>query len=177
MKSFKRDIQLYKISKKQSTLRLFLDINIWIVLNYRVSNYFYKKNLFFISKIFWLINRILFSIDIDPGAKLGPGLRLVHPIGIVIGRNVFSERDLSVYQNVTIGGSNEKKRLYNDQTIEQPYFGEGVKVYASAVVIGPVVVGNNSIIAANSTIFKDIDQNMLAYATNKTKKLHEKNNL
>ncbi|EWH14542.1 serine acetyltransferase [Cellulophaga geojensis KL-A] len=173
MRSFKRDIQLYKIGKKTSTLRVFLDINIWIVLVYRFSNFFYNKNLFFISKIFWLFNRIIFSIDIDPGASLGPGLKLVHPIGIVIGRDVFSEGDLFVYQNVTIGGSDNKLRYYNGKKIEQPYFHKNVKIYSSSVVIGPIVVGNNSVIAANSTIFKDISANTMAYSVNMFKAIKE----
>lgn len=169
MKSFRRDIELYVEAKNSSKIKIFLDINIWIVLTYRISNFFYTKGFFLVSKFFWLWNRIVFSVDIDPGANLGPGLRLVHPVGIVIGRNVSSEGDLCVYQNVTIGGSNNKKKTHNGVEIEQPYFGKNVKIYASSVVVGPIVIGENVTIAANATIYKDIDNDSLAYSNNKSK--------
>lgn len=166
---FIRDIELYKKAKNSNSLKVFLDINIYMVLLYRISNFFYRYHIFIIAKIFWLLNRLLFCIDIDPGAKLGPGLRLVHPMSIVIGRDVISEGDLIVYQNVTIGGSNNKTSKYNDFVIKQPYFKKNVVLYASSVVIGPIIIGENSIIAANATISKNVADNSVAFGFNKSK--------
>lgn len=170
MKSFKRDIELYKLSYNTNRgLKIFLNVNIYIVMIFRISHFFYSINIFIIAKLFWLLNRLLFSIDIDPGAKLGPGLRLVHPIGIVIGRDVISEGDLVVYQNVTIGGSAGKEIRFNSIIIKQPYFKKNVTLYASSVVIGPIVLGTNVVVAANSTVFKDVLDNNLVYGINQIK--------
>ena len=169
IKHFFRDIQLYKSYKKSHVLKIFLDISIYMVLLYRISNFFYRNHVFIVAKIFWLLNRLLFCIDIDPGAKLGPGLRLVHPMSIVIGREVISEGDLVVYQNVTIGGSNNKTSEYNGQIIKQPYFKKNVILYASSVILGPIIIGENSIVAANATISKDVEDNNIAFGFNKTK--------
>jgi len=171
IKEFNRDIKLYKIAKKSNALKVFLDINIYMVLLYRISHVFYKYNIFIIAKLFWLLNRILFCIDIDPGAKLGPGLRLVHPMSIVVGRNVISEGDLVIYQNVTIGGSEDKTKQYNEITLKQPYFKKNVKLYASSVIIGPIVIGSNVVVAANSTVSKDVKNDLVVFGINKTKEI------
>jgi len=171
IKKFNRDIKLYKIAKKTNTLKVFLDINIYMVLLYRISHVFFKYHIFILAKLFWLINRLLFCIDIDPGAKLGPGLRLVHPMSIVVGRDVISEGDLVIYQNVTIGGSEDKVKQYNGITLKQPYFKKNVKLYASSVIIGPIVVGSNVVVAANSTVFKDVKKDSVVFGINKTKNI------
>ena len=169
LNNFRRDIFLYKKAKNINSIKVFLDINIYMVLLYRISHFFFKNHIFIIAKIFWLLNRLLFCIDIDPGAKLGPGLRLVHPMSIVVGRDVVSESDLVIYQNVTIGGSANKTSVHNNEIIKQPYFKKNVIIYASSVVIGPIVIGENVIIAANSTVFKDVEDEKLVFGINQIK--------
>jgi len=72
---------------------------------FRLSVLLYRGHLEPLAKIVWCFNRMLYDVDLDYKAKLAPGFRLVHGLGVVIGAGVVSEGPLTVYQGVTIGGS------------------------------------------------------------------------
>lgn len=165
MKAFRKDINRLN----GGWGRKLLNISFWIILNYRISNFFYYKKLFIISKFFWLFNRIVFTVDIDPGAKLAGGLRLVHPMCIVVGREVNSLGRLTLYQSTTLGGSNFKEAIHNGMIIKQPYIYDNVIIYTAAVIIGPIIIGKNSVISTNSTITKNVPENSVMFGVNKVK--------
>jgi serine O-acetyltransferase len=165
MKTFKKDIQRIE----GGVFRKMLNISFWIILNFRISNFFYRNGFFIISKFFWLANRIVFTVDIDPGANLAGGLKLTHPMCIVVGREVISLGNLTLYQSTTLGGSNNQEVIYNGKTVKQPYIYTNVIIYTSSVVIGPLIIGENSTVATNSTITKNVPENSIAYGVNKIK--------
>lgn len=72
---------------------------------FRLSALLYRGHVEPLAKIVWCLNRMLYHVDLDYKAKLAPGFRLVHGLGVVIGAGVVSEGPLTVYQGVTIGGS------------------------------------------------------------------------
>lgn len=78
-----------------------------------------------------------------------------HPIGLVIGRNVVIGEGCTIYQNVTIGVKDIKK-------LEYPSIGNNVIIYASAIIIGNVKIGDNSIIGAGCIVTKDVPENKVA---------------
>jgi serine O-acetyltransferase len=108
-------------------LKVSLDITIWIVLIYRISNVLNKIKLYPIAKFFWLINRIFFSVDIDPRANLEGGFVLIHGLNIVIGHEVRSSRLLKVYQGVTIGGNIGKRKTIDNIVTGQPVLDNALK--------------------------------------------------
>jgi serine O-acetyltransferase len=165
MKTFKRDIQRIE----GGIFRKMLNISFWIILNFRISNFFYINGFFIISKFFWLTNRIIFTVDIDPGADLAGGLKLTHPMCIVVGREVISLGKLTLYQSTTLGGSDNKEVVHNGRIVRQPYIYPGVIIYSASVVIGPLIIGENSTIAANSTITKNVPKDSIAYGVNTVK--------
>lgn len=72
-----------------------------------------------------------------------------------------------IYQNVTLG-SNMK---YNKETktwenVGSPILGENVIVSDGAKVLGPVVIGDNTVVGAGAIITKDIPANSVAYGVN-----------
>lgn len=77
---------------------------------FRLSALLYRGHLEPLAKIVWCLNRVLFHVDLDYKAKLAPGFRLVHGLGVVIGAGVVSEGPLTVYQGVTLGGSHGRHR-------------------------------------------------------------------
>lgn len=77
---------------------------------FRLSALLYRGHLEPLAKIVWCLNRVLYHVDLDYKAKLAPGFRLVHGLGVVIGAGVVSEGPLTVYQGVTIGGSHGRHR-------------------------------------------------------------------
>lgn len=127
---------------------------------FRLSSFFYRLHLAPFAKLIWYINRLLFHVDIDYRAKLAGGFRLVHGLGTVIGHEVVSEGSLTVYQGVTIGGSQKHSRMLKDGTvIRQPIIGHNVVVYTGAGIYGPVIIEDNCIIKAGSIISRDFGNN------------------
>ncbi|HBB2770671.1 TPA: serine acetyltransferase, partial [Escherichia coli] len=80
---------------------------------------------------------------------------LPHPVGIVIGKNVNIGKKCIVYQNVTIGVSNNKFEDY-------PVIGNNVTIYAGAIIIGKVIIGDNAIIGAGCIVTKDVPEGKIA---------------
>jgi serine O-acetyltransferase len=92
-----------------------------------------------------LLNKHLFSIDLFGHIDMPEIFLLVHPLGTIIGRATF-ENYLVIYQNVTIGGV-----LKND-TVVYPTFGKGVVCYSKSSILGDVIIGDNTMIGANTNI-------------------------
>ena len=101
-------IQDFKFHKKNSfykkSISLLINPCFHAMLLYRTSNWLYLNKLGFISKNVWLINRIIFNVDIDYRVKINDGVMLVHGLGVVICSEVEIISNVKIYQGVTIGG-------------------------------------------------------------------------
>lgn len=75
-----------------------------------------------------------------------------------------------IYQNVTIG-SNMKYDKINQkwENVGTPIIAENVVVCDGAKILGPVIIGADSVIAAGAIITKDIPKNSVAYGVNQYK--------
>lgn len=82
----------------------------------------------------------------------------MHVCGLVISRGTRIGRNCDVRQNVTFGGNFNKK---DEHGRSQPWVGDNVSFSAGAVVIGPVKVGSNSIVGANSVVTRDVPENVI----------------
>lgn len=95
--------------------------------------------------------------------EIGPYLRLPHPYGIIIAAKSIGE-NVMIGQYVTLGGNNCKGREErNGKIIYTPVIGDNCQISAGAVIAGPITIGNNVIIGANSTVTKDIPSGTLLY--------------
>lgn len=106
----------------------------------------------------WLVhlfNRYLTASDISPFADIGPGFRLAHATGVVIGDHVVAGRRLTVFNDVNLGARLRGGRVAPDDGM--PVVGEGVFVGAGARVLGPIVIGDHAIIGANAVVVHDVD--------------------
>lgn len=100
----------------------------------------------------WVQNRVseVLGVDIHPGARIGSGLMIDHGTGIVIGETTIIEDDVSIMQNVTLGGTGKeggdrhpvirRGALISSgaKVLGRIEIGEGAKVGAGSVVLGPV---------------------------------------
>lgn len=117
---------------------------------YRIAHYFYNKKLFFISRLISQISRFFTGIEIHPGAKIGRGLVIDHGMGVVIGETAEIGDDVLLYHGVTLGGTGK------DKGKRHPTLGNNVVIGAGAKVLGPIYIGSNSKIGANSVVLKDV---------------------
>jgi serine O-acetyltransferase len=78
--------------------------------------------------------------------------------------------DVVIYQNVTIG-SNMRYNKINDEweNIGSPIICKNVVIGDGAKIVGPIIIGENSVVAAGAIITKDIPANSIIYGVNKFK--------
>lgn len=94
---------------------------------------------------------MLYGVHISPLARIGAGLALPHPVGIVLGDAVLGE-GVTIYQNVTIGQASKETAVF-------PRVGNGVTIYAGAVLIGDIEIGDCAVVGANSVVIASVPAN------------------
>ncbi|MEP7298554.1 MAG: serine O-acetyltransferase [Burkholderiales bacterium] len=90
------------------------------------------------------------GVDIHPAAQIGSGVMLDHGSGIVIGETAVIDDDVSILQNVTLGGTG---KAHGDR---HPKIRRGVMVGAGAKILGNIEVGTMSKVAAGSVVLLDV---------------------
>ena len=117
---------------------------------HRIANWFYRHNLQFLARWVSQHSRRKTGIEIHPGATIGKRLVIDHGMGIVIGETAEIGDDVLLYQGVTLGGTGK------DVGKRHPTIGNNVLIGSGAKVLGPFKVGDNSRIAANAVVLKEI---------------------
>lgn len=125
-------------------------------LSHKRANYFYRHNHKFIARWISQRSRKKTGIEIHPGATIGERLVIDHGMGIVIGETAEIGDDVLIYQGVTLGGTGK------DVGKRHPTIGNNVLIGAGAKVLGPFQVGDNSRIAANAVVLKEVPPNSTA---------------
>lgn len=126
------------------------------VMAYRLSHFLYEKKMYLGARAVSQIARHYTGIEIHPAAKIGKGLVIDHGMGVVIGETAEIGDNCTLYQGVTLGGTGK------DVGKRHPTLGDNVLVGAGAKVLGPFKIGNNSKIAANAVVLKEIPENCTA---------------
>lgn len=111
-----------------------------------------------LSKIVEYLIRILYASDISPRAKIKGGLVFSHGHDIVIGSEVTMGNNCTVFNGVTLGNKN----LECSAEGNQPTLGNNVTLSTGAKVLGPITIGDNVIVGANSVVIHDLPSNCIA---------------
>lgn len=126
----------------------------------RLMNKLYKKNIIFLPKTLYFINRIVFACDVRPNSRIDSTVEFPHNgLGVVIHRNAIIGKSTKILHNVTIGGVEGKFSNYNSEVIDCPVVGANVLIGAGAIILGPIIIGDNSTIAAGAIVTKDVESN------------------
>ncbi len=125
-----------------------------ILIFHRIAHFLYKHKMLFIARLISQIGRFLTGIEIHPGAKIGRRLFIDHGMGIVIGETSTIGDDCTIYHNSTLGGTGK------DKNKRHPDIGNHVIIGAGAKILGPIKIGNYVKIGANSTVLKNIPDNV-----------------
>ncbi|MBX5158690.1 serine O-acetyltransferase [Rhizobium sp. NZLR8] len=102
----------------------------------------------------WLANlaSLVFGPDIHPAARIGASIMLDHGSGIVIGETAVIEDEVSILQNVTLGGTGKET---GDR---HPKIRHGVMIGAGAKILGNIEIGAFSKVAAGSVVLKPVPE-------------------
>jgi serine O-acetyltransferase len=96
----------------------------------------------------------VFQTDINPAARIGRGIFLDHATGLVVGETAVVEDDVSMLQDVTLGGTGKQD---GDR---HPKIRRGVLIGAGAKILGNIEVGECARIAAGSVVLKPVPAHM-----------------
>ena len=127
---------------------------------HQISNFFYKAGFDLIARIISQTIRFFTGIEIHPGAKIGKNLFIDHGMGVVIGETSKIGDNVTIYHAVTLGGispSIDAERQRDEK--RHPTIGNDVVIGSGAQILGPVMIGNNSRIAANAVVVNDVKDN------------------
>jgi serine O-acetyltransferase len=91
-----------------------------------------------------------FGVDIHPAARIGCGVMLDHATGIVIGETAVLGDDVSILQNVTLGGTGKE---CGDR---HPKVRNGVMLGAGATILGNIEIGAFAKVAAGSVVLAPV---------------------
>ena len=95
-------------------------------------------------------NSEVFGVDIHPACKIGRGIMFDHATGIVIGETSVIEDNVSILQQVTLGGTG------NEQGDRHPKIRSGVLIATGAKVLGNIEIGIGAKIGAGSVVLNDV---------------------
>lgn len=120
------------------------------VILYRIAHKLYCRRIYLLARLISQFARWITGIEIHPGAFIGERLFIDHGMGIVIGETTEIGDDVTIYQGVTLGGTGK------DKGKRHPTIEDGVLIGAGAKVLGPITVGRDAKIGANSVVLKDV---------------------
>lgn len=156
MKNLRSDLQKFKAElrkQKETTSKV-------VVFIYRLGYFAEYKTHGLLKKVliaFWyvldsLITKLFFNTIIPRHAKIGEGLMLSHPFGIIMARNVKIGKNARIRHQVTIG----RKTPDNP---EVAVIGDNVTIGAGAKLVGPVKIGKNATIGISAVVTKSFPDN------------------
>ena len=135
--------------------------SIHIMMFYYISRFFWEMHLKSIARFLMQVGRFLTGIEIHPGAKIGKGFFMDHAMGIVIGETAEIGNNVTLYHGVTLGGimpafkTDEQRGLKRHPTIQ-----DGAIIGSGAQILGPITIGSNARVGANSVVLRSVPNGM-----------------
>ena len=90
---------------KNRTEAFLLSSGLHAILIYRFSHYLWDKKFRLTSRIISQLGRFFTGVEIHPGAKIGKGFFIDHGMGVVIGETTEIGDNVTLYHDVTLGGT------------------------------------------------------------------------
>ncbi|GGO78525.1 serine O-acetyltransferase [Marinobacterium nitratireducens] len=118
--------------------------------SYRIAHYFWREERRALA--LYIQSRVssTLQVDIHPAARIGRGVMLDHATGIVIGETSVVENDVSILQNVTLGGTGKES---GDR---HPKIREGVLIAAGAKIFGNIEIGAGAKVGGGSVVLESV---------------------
>jgi serine O-acetyltransferase len=120
---------------------------------YRVNHWLWNHGFFLLGRWLSQVARLLTGIEIHPAAQIGRRLFIDHGLGVVIGETAIVGDDVTLYQDVTLGGTGK------EQGKRHPTIEDHVVVGSGARILGNITVGKNCRIGAGSVVLRNVPEN------------------
>ena len=124
---------------------------------HRIANFFSVGKFDLIARIISQFSRFLTGIEIHPKAKIGQNLFIDHGMGVVIGETSEIANNVTIYHGVTLGGISPAENSLDQVNLKRhPTIKNNVIIGSGAQILGPITIGENARIGANTVILKDV---------------------
>ncbi len=131
---------------------------------YRLSHELYLLDMLLFSRLMSEYAHQITGTDIHAGATIASPFFIDHATGIVIGETTIIEKNVKLYQGVTLGALSVSKDMKNSK--RHPTVEKNVCIYANATILGgETIIGKNSVIGGNTWITRSIPEKSLVTNT------------
>jgi serine O-acetyltransferase len=114
---------------------------------YRVAHFVRERlRIPLVPRLLSAFARFVTGVEIHPGARIGRAFFIDHGSGVVIGETAEIGDDCVIFHNVTLGGTGKHRGK------RHPTVGDNVLIGTGATLLGPITIGSNSRVGANSFI-------------------------
>lgn len=120
---------------------------------YKISHYFYLRKHYSLARWISMKAKKKTGMEIHPGAMIGENVFIDHGLGVVIGETAVIKNNVTIFQNVTLGGRGSSKGK------RHPTIEEGCLIGAGAKILGNITIGKNSKVGANAVVLHDVPSN------------------
>ncbi len=127
------------------------------VMAHRVASWLWRHQWRVSARLISQVSRFFTGIEVHPGARIGKRFFVDHGMGVVVGETAIIGDDVTLYHDVTLGGvspavdSDSQRSQKRHPTLE-----DGVIVGSGAQILGPITVGKNARVGANSVVTKNV---------------------
>lgn len=119
---------------------------------YRFNHWLWKSHVPLLPKIIYFLQYLLFNCSVPASCSIGKGTKFgYYGMAAVVHARAKIGKNCLIGTCVTIGGKSG--------WFEVPEIGDNVQIASGSKILGPVKIGNNVFIGANSVVTKDIPNN------------------
>ena len=136
----------------RSRAEILLYPGVWALGLHRIAHRLFRHRAYFLARAVNHWARIWTAIDIHPGATIGRNFFIDHGF-VVIGETAVIGDDVTIYQCVTLGGTNPANGITGKR---HPTLSDGVIIGSGAQVLGPIGVGPRARVGANAVVTRDV---------------------
>jgi serine O-acetyltransferase len=120
------------------------------LLAHRVAHALWESEVPLIPRTIAYTSRSVTGVEIHPAARIGSDFFIDHGSGVVIGETAEIGDRVTLYQGVTLGGTGFARGK------RHPTLQDDVTVGSGAKLLGPVTVGRNAKVGANTVVIEDV---------------------
>jgi serine O-acetyltransferase len=136
----------------RSRWEILLYPGVWAVAYHRIAHWLFLGDMFFLARLVNHFARFVTGIDIHPGAKIGENFFLDHGFS-VIGETAEIGDNVTMYQNVTLGGTNPANGVPGKR---HPTILDNAIIGSGAQILGPITIGERARIGAAAVVTDDV---------------------
>ncbi|MEZ5831410.1 MAG: serine O-acetyltransferase [Dongiaceae bacterium] len=127
------------------------------ILAHRLSHALWVRGWRLVGRMVSQLARWFTGIEIHPGATIGRRLFIDHGMGVVIGETAEIGDDVTMYQDITLGGTSPSVNSAAQVNKKRhPTLCDRVIVGAGAQVLGAITVGAGAKVGANAVVVTDV---------------------